>query len=76
MKQNQLQRTSSILKELMSVQIADVTIILPEKWHIDVNQLQQSTSMQFDLRESRAQYRSLADADILYTSKSLSFIHY
>lgn len=76
MKQNQLQRTSSILKELMSVQIADVTIILPEKWHIDVNQLQQSTSMQFDVRESRAQYRSLADADILYTSKSLSFIHY
>lgn len=76
MKQNQLQRTSSILKELMSVQIADVTIILPEKWHIDVNQLQQSTSMQFDVRESRGQYRSLADADILYTSKSLSFIHY
>ncbi|XP_075587079.1 uncharacterized protein LOC124499046 isoform X4 [Dermatophagoides farinae] len=65
---NQLQRTSSILKELMSVQIADVTIILPEKWHIDVNQLQQSTSMQFDVRESRAQYRSLADADILYTN--------
>ncbi|XP_027195304.2 uncharacterized protein LOC113789907 isoform X2 [Dermatophagoides pteronyssinus] len=65
---NQLQRTSFILKELMSVQIADVTIILPDQWHIDVNELQQSTSMQFDLRESRGQYRSLADADILYTN--------